>query len=302
MSNPSAEATEESVYKKISDVRQEINAIREKRYAYIEEIRKLRQKKQEKIERLKAVRLQLKTVFDEYSSRLNELKELKQKKEQIFEVIKEMRKEFEELRNAMKKTQGMNPDLLEKRIKSLEWRIQTSTLTLDEEKKLIQRIADMEKRLNEAKKILKIKEKGNEERAEFLARRIELATIRQKISNLISEITERRKTLKALKDERNKLAKELDELNSQINEKSKEIDELQKQIEAKNKELDELIKKRKSMEQGFTSSRANSIELMEKKKKVAQEKLEKGERLTFEEIYALYGDHRGNNEDGDNLH
>ncbi|MEM0113525.1 MAG: hypothetical protein QW253_02920 [Metallosphaera sp.] len=302
MSNPSAEATEESVYKKISDVRQEINAIREKRYAYIEEIRKLRQKKQEKIERLKAVRLQLKTVFDEYSSRLNELKELKQKKEQIFEVIKEMRKEFEELRNAMKKTQGMNPDLLEKRIKSLEWRIQTSTLTLDEEKKLIQRIADMEKRLNEAKKILKIKEKGNEERAEFLARRIELATIRQKISNLISEITERRKTLKALKDERNKLAKELDELNSQINEKSKEIDELQKQIEAKNKELDELIKKRKSMEQGFTSSRANSIELMEKKKKVAQEKLEKGERLTFEEIYALYGDHRGNNEDSDNLH
>ncbi|WP_252896535.1 hypothetical protein [Metallosphaera hakonensis] len=213
-----------------------------------------------------------------------------------------MRKEFEELRNLMKKTQGMNPDLLEKRIKSLEWRIQTSSLTLEEEKKLIQRIADMEKRLSEAKKMLKIKEKGNEERAEFLARRIELATIRQKISGLISEITEKRKTLKALREERNKLVKELDELSSQIQNKSKEIDDIQKQIDAKKKELDELTKAKKAMEQGFSISRANVAEVIEKKKKIAEEKLKKGERLSFDEIYALYGDHRGNNEDGDNIH
>ncbi|ABP95886.1 MULTISPECIES: coiled-coil protein [Metallosphaera] len=302
MSNPPAEATEESIYKKISDVRNEISSLKEKRYASIEEIRKLRQKKSEKIERLKAVRLQLKTVFEEYTSRINELKELKQKKEQLFEVIKEMRKEFEELRNLMKKTQGLNPDILEKRIRSLEWRIQTSSLTLEEEKKLIQRIADMERRLNEAKKILKVKEKGNEERAEFLAKRIELATIRQKISSLISEISEKRKTLKSLRDERDKLTKELDELSSQIEAKSKEIDELGKQIEAKSKELDELIKARKAMEQGVTTSRANIAEIMEKRKKVAEEKLKKGERLSFDEIYALYGDHRGNNEDGDNIH
>ncbi|MCY0851069.1 coiled-coil protein, partial [Sulfuracidifex metallicus] len=286
MSNPPAEATEESIYKKISDVRNEISTLREKRYASIEEIRKLRQKKSEKIEKLKAVRLQLKTVFEEYNSRINELKELKQKKEQLFEVIKEMRKEFEELRNLMKKTQGLNPDILEKRIKSLEWRIQTSSLTLEEEKKLIQRIADMERRLNEAKKILKVKEKGNEERAEFLAKRIELATIRQKISSLISEISEKRKTLKSLRDERDKLTKELDELSSQIEAKSKEIDDLGKQIEAKSKELDELIKARKALEQGVTTSRANIAEIMEKRKKVAEEKLKKGERLSFDEIYA----------------
>ncbi|WP_252896534.1 hypothetical protein [Metallosphaera hakonensis] len=48
MSNPPAEATEESIYKKISDVKQEISTLRERKYSSIEEIRKLRQKKTEK--------------------------------------------------------------------------------------------------------------------------------------------------------------------------------------------------------------------------------------------------------------
>lgn len=301
MSNPPAEAAEEDILKKISDLKQELSRLREKRYTAVEEVRKLRQKRVERVERLRAVRAQLETLFQEYTSRLNELKELKQKKDALFEVIKEMRREFEELKNLMKKTQGLNPDVLEKRIKSLEWRIQTSSLTLDEEKRLIQKIAELEKKFTEAKKILKIKEKGNEEKAEFLAKRIELATIRQRISSIVTEISEKRKLIASLKEERERLKKELDELKNKIEEKSKEIRELDSQIEQKNKELDKQVEVQKRMEKGVYGGN-NDAEVLERKRKIAEEKLKKGERLSFEDFYALYGTSRGKDEDRGNLH
>lgn len=301
MSNPPAEAAEEDLLKRISDLRQEINKLKEKKYAAIEEVRKLRQRRIEKIEKLKAVRAQLETLFQEYNARINELKELKQKKDALFDVIKEMRREFEELKNLMKKTQGLNPDLLEKRIKSLEWRIQTSSLTLDEEKRLIQKIAELEKKFTEAKKILKIKEKGNEEKAEFLAKRIELATIRQKISATVGEISEKKKLIASLKEEREKIKKELDELKQRIEQKNKEIEDLNSQIEQKNRELEKQVETQKKMERGVYGG-TNDAEVLERKRKVAEEKLKKGERLTFEDFYALYGAARGKDEDHGNLH
>ena len=130
-------STEEQLIEKITELKKQISDTINERRQLISELRKLRQKKNEKLERLRGVRQQLAQVREELNQRINELREIKRKRTELLEVIKKIREELEEAKKVQANFKDVDVNSLERKIKALEWKLQTNTLTLEEEKKLI---------------------------------------------------------------------------------------------------------------------------------------------------------------------
>ncbi|MCY0859494.1 MAG: hypothetical protein OWQ54_03600 [Sulfolobaceae archaeon] len=293
-----SQLSEDELFKEISQLREEINKLREEKRGYIEQLRSLRAKKNEKLERLRAIRTQVQTLREEYEKKKSELKQLKEKKQQLLNAINEIKKDFDELKSLLgsvgNNKKVPNPALIKKQIDELEWKIETNSLTLDEEKKIIQKIAALEAQLAKLLKIANLKQKSNENKAELLARRVELKSVNETIVKLAMELNEKRKLFLTLKQERDKLFNEIGELKKQIDELSNKIASLNSQISEKKNILNEKVRALKQLQEGKQKNAENTI--LAKKKKEVEEKLKTNKRLSFEEFLILYGNQENGNE------
>ncbi|MCY0883851.1 MAG: hypothetical protein OWQ50_08845, partial [Acidianus infernus] len=92
-------------------------------------------------------------------------------------------------------------------------------------------------------------------------------------------------------------------INKQIEEIRNKIGNINNQIKEKNNEIENYIKQLKGEKVEATSSRPTREEIIEKKKKIAEEKLKSGQRLTFEELLILYGENdKEDGKDSDNIY
>ncbi len=208
-----------------------------------------------------------------------------QTRELIRKVIKEAAKKRRELRLLKARTPKQAFNYLKNVKDEIEWRIQTTPLTLQEEKPLLEKVGKLEKQLdiyyqiNDAEeKIRKAQSKINtmNEEADFLHTRIsEIAQQSQKFHNKIGEASEKVKILQL-------------EANSHhqnfIREKQKsqkthgQIIEIQDRIRTLKTELTEKEESVKIQRQKETRKQLKSEAL---------EKLKNGRKLTLEEFKLL---------------
>ncbi|WP_156303739.1 hypothetical protein [Sulfuracidifex tepidarius] len=154
-------AEEDEISLKRSQLRDEITKLKEERVKLVKQFDSLRDRRTELIEKVKQLRTQIETVRGEFKVKLDQLNKLKEKKDSVFKEIQGMRKQLDEAKKSSTQQQpGLRPEVLRRRIKELEWRVETSSLPLDEEKRIIQKIAELEKKLAEVKKTVKVREKG----------------------------------------------------------------------------------------------------------------------------------------------
>ena len=175
-----------------------------------------------------------------------------------------------------------------KRIKEIEWKLQTEQLTREEEKKLIDNIKSLQKKYNEWKKT-------NSARQEIsgLFKKI------KKIGSNMDTIEESRKTTKASLEEKKVVFdtkfQQREKLFSEMNGFNDDIQELETTLKTNSKELQLLKSQRNEIFKSIKSVSKSEIlkkkkVILEKEKSKAKEKLESGQSLSFDELRLAYDD------------
>ena len=124
--------------------------IREQRDELHKEAQQWMEKRDETREKIKNLHTEianLKQQRDEINQRVKDLKIVRDqlifdRKEKLAKVI-----EFKQKLASLRQNPSRSVHAVEKEIESLEWKIQTSSLTLPQEKRIVEQIAELEKQL-----------------------------------------------------------------------------------------------------------------------------------------------------------
>ena len=264
----------------------------EKRDKLNEESRKLRQEIQE-----------LKPERDTLNGKVQTLKllrdEIRTKTRTIIEDIKARQEKISELR---KKTPRESFEQLRKEQEDIEWKIQTTSLDLQEEKRLIENVKQLETQMAAYKKIEKQQQKIDERRKELKTLDEKADGFHQELSAIAQTSQEIHQKIITKIDESKKIKDEADSVHQAYLKSRQEAEVLEaeligllvqrKKIQQSLREED--AKKRETAEQALKEEQQALKEkqqaLKEKLASQAREKLQRGEKLSLDEFQLLAED------------
>jgi uncharacterized coiled-coil DUF342 family protein len=224
----------------------------------------------------------------------------------IMDKIKALDDKIEELK---KKTPRVRQQYLQEELDAIEWKIQTTSLDLKEEKHLIDQVKQLETQLSSYKKI----DKQNKKISEFLNERRTLETqadvFHQELSDLAKKSQDLHESMIAKIDETRKARAEADAQHKAYIQNKEQIKQwlvdnavltgqamgLQNSIREQSKairekENSERAKERETMQEQKTRKMLEEQTLKEKLGAVAREKLQRGEKLSWNEFQLLADD------------
>jgi uncharacterized coiled-coil DUF342 family protein len=221
-----------------------------------------------------------------------EVKNLKLLRSELKETIREKIEEIQKLRQQSKELAEKRParshQSLQKEVDGIDWKIQTTPLSLQEEKELIEQVKHLETQLNVHKRLEKMNQKASELQAEIKATRTkeeqfhdkltETARRSQEIHQEMLRKIEESKKLKAEADNQHQLFLQASERAKPVETEIAQLSDRLRQFKLEKRAEEELEKK--------TSEEA----LREKLAREAKEKLKRGEKLSWEEFRLLEDD------------
>jgi uncharacterized coiled-coil DUF342 family protein len=237
------------------------------------------------------MRLELRSSLDKLSeirTKLakvrEELQELRKTRDGLNDTIRALKKQRDALRESSKEKLGALREVLkkmsdrphasiaEKELATLEWQVQTETLDKEAEKKMMAKIRGLEIRVTGYHKVLKLREtitKEREEADQIHGRIQELAKESQKHHGDVVQLSEAFQTLRAKREEQQKSVDNLRRRAAEAN---------QQFIELRNELTDDEKRMQRQKEEALKAALKGE----------AQRKLGKGEKLTLQELGALY--------------
>lgn len=275
--------------RKIGGLNQKLATLKEQRDKLVAEARELAEKRNKfnnEFKRLKTEAQGLKKTRDEINARVKELKQQRnQIKMEISQKIKELKNLLEEIKVLATKKPSKSFSTLQKEVEAIEWKIQTTPLSLQEEKQLVEKVKQLESQLNIHRKIEQLNQKRLELTTELKALEARAKSIREKIVNEAEKSQQTHEEMIRKLEEAKKLKAEADSLHGlfiQIKEKVKSVeDEIKKIL----KEIENL--KGEMAAEAEEEKRKSEESLLENVAKNAMEKLRRGEKLTWEEFKIL---------------
>jgi uncharacterized coiled-coil DUF342 family protein len=263
---------------------------------------KLKQRRSDILQRLEQIRdssIVNKSARDAKNKLIAEKKVLRDQLHSEKSEISEKIKELMEKRKTLLSNVDYHEDELMAQLKEISWRYQTTTLNIDEDRKAVQKISELEKRLVYFKKVRDVDQEINRLRAKFDELRTnanathnEVITLAEESKNyheslikgyeertsLVSELNGSRKSMQELWDGIGKAKDELFVANAQYN--------VARNYDARQKW--EQLAEQAKLKAEHSAEQAKL--LMNKKSELAEKgnhKLKNGERLTFEEFAAV---------------
>ena len=262
-----------------------------------------RDKLNEQFRQLRMETRELKAERDTINEKVHALKSQRDEtRTTIHEVIDEIKVAREKISELKKKTPKRSHTDLKKELDDIEWRIQTTSLDLTEEKKLIENVKQLETQLSAYRKIEKqakrisdlqqglktldetgdklhtelsaLAQKSQETHQKMLAKIDEAKRIKTEADSLHQTYLQARENAKQLNEERRKLA-----------EQKRKLQESQNQLYESQRRQDDAA--RKTVEQA----------LKEKLESEAREKLQRGEKLSWGEFQLLAEDDESETQD-----
>jgi len=262
-----------------------------------------RDKLNEQFRQLRMETRELKAERDTINEKVHALKSQRdESRTTIHEVIEEIKAAREKIAELKKKTPKRSHTDLKKELDDIEWRIQTTSLDLTEEKKLIENVKQLETQLSAYRKIEKqakrisdlqqglktldetgdklhtelsaLAQKSQETHQKMLAKIDEAKKIKTEADSLHQTYLQARENAKQLNEERRKLA-----------EQKRKLQESQNQLYESQRRQDDAA--RKTVEQA----------LKEKLESEAREKLQRGEKLSWDEFQLLAEDDESETQD-----
>jgi len=129
-----------------------------------------RDKLNQQIKNLRTEMLELKNERNKLNEKVKELKQLReQARGEIRKKIEEIKEIDQEIKALYEKKPSRSPQILQRELESLEWKIQTTSLSLQEEKELVELVEGLEVQLNVYRKIEQLNDKMLELKTEIKA-------------------------------------------------------------------------------------------------------------------------------------
>lgn len=232
--------------------------------------------------------------------RLNEnVRTFKQQRDEIRTAmqpfIAEIRAHSEKVRDLKEKRSGAPRHVLQKELDAIEWKIATTSLDLQEEKGLIEEVKQLEIQLNVYKKMEQHSHKISEIKVELKVLQDKANGLHEQLTSDAKKSQELHAKMQAKFEEMTKTSEEATNLHAMYLQAKAQImpahEEIAKLVEQKRflqdaaREENELLKKNK--DQG----------LKEKLGSQARDKLQRGEKLNWQEFQLLAGEDESGAED-----
>jgi uncharacterized coiled-coil DUF342 family protein len=287
----------------VPNINKQLDALDKQAAEAISETKKLvekRDKLNEQFKKLRQETRELKTERDTINDKVHTLKAQRDEtRTTIHTIIEEIKKVREKIAELKKKTPKRSQSDLQKEFDDIEWKIQTTSLDLKEEKLLIENVKQLELQLSAYKKIdqqdKRISEmeqglKALDEACEKL--HTELSALAQKSQEthqkMITKINEAKKTKEEadalhnaylLTRERTRL---IDEQRRRLAGEMRRLRESERQIRESQRQTQETQR-----EQENASKTNTEKALKERLGAQAREKLQRGEKLSWDEFQLL---------------
>ncbi|UCF45326.1 MAG: hypothetical protein JSW44_01460 [Candidatus Bathyarchaeota archaeon] len=234
--------------------RQEINKLKNERNCLNEKVKALKQQRDES-------RTKIKTIIEQIKTHRQRTAELKKKR------LKRSHRE------------------LQKELESIEWKIQTTPLDLKEEKRLIENVKKIEAQLNICRKIKQHKKIIAELMKELESLELNATTSHQELTVSAQKSQEIHANMLAKISESENIKREADRLHNayiQAKKQAKPLHQEMKELTEKRKKLQDAIK-----EESERQKKNAEKTLKEKLESQARDKLQRGEKLSWNEFQLL---------------
>ena len=238
---------------------------------------------------IQELRLQIRDLRQRRDSLNEEVKRLKSLREaelkrrnEIFEEINKLREEKGKI-NARKPRKSRS--YLKGEIERIEWRIQTEPLPLDVEKELIEKIRTLESQMEVYRRIERIENKISVLRREVERLKEAALNYRSRILEIATQSQEfHLKMIKKI-EYLNELKLKADEMHKQYVENKEKVKAINIEIKKILMEIQEIRNLLNAKEE--KERRQKQAELQKQTEEKALEKLQRGEKLTFDEFKIL---------------
>ncbi|MEM3770129.1 MAG: hypothetical protein QXG76_02955 [Candidatus Bathyarchaeia archaeon] len=274
---------------KIEELTEKLSALKGQRSALEAEAENYAEKRDMLNQELKNLRgeiLRLKATRDEINAKVKELKQQRnQIKAEIAQKIAELKSLRNELEPLIKKKSKRSLKVLEKDVKSVEWKIQTTPLSLQEEKKLVEQVKELGSHISVHKKIEQLNQRRIELKAELKAFQARVEHCHKSIMENAEKSQQIHAEMLKKVEEAKKIRGEADNFHRLYLQTREKIKSIQAEI---TNILDEIRKFRGEIS-ADVEKRRKEVEkrLLESVEKQALEKLKRGEKLTWEEFKVL---------------
>jgi uncharacterized coiled-coil DUF342 family protein len=274
---------------KIEKLNQKLSMFKEEENKLNAEAETLAEKRDKLNEKGKHFHAEIQELKKERDSLNEKVKELKQQrtdiKTKISQKIEEAKKLREEIRTLSKKKPPETLQELQKTINSIEWKIQTTHLDLQEEKRLVEKVKQLGTRLNVQKKLEGLNTKMIEQQAELKALQTNSKTCHEKLTEIAQQSQKIHEKMLAKVTEAKKVKTEADSVHQLFLSAKEKTKPIQQQIDAILNDIGQLKGEIRTKEAEKRKKKEETI--LEELERQALGKLKRGEKLMWEEFQLL---------------
>jgi len=288
--------TQETKSTELATITHQIDAIREQLRKINNDIIQHVEKRDKLNQQVQTLRREIAEFKKERDALNDSVRILKQKRDEVREKIRpyieEIKVHSEKIRELKEKRTSKKRHDLQKQLDSIEWKIATTSLDLQEEKRLIDQVKQLETQLIVYKKIDQHSKKISEIKAE-------LKVYQQQADAFHKELTEHAKRSQELHAKMQLKFAELSKMRDEATNLHVQYLLAKEQIKPLHDQLSQLVEQRKMLQDALReeferTKKTKEQEIKDKLGSQAREKLQRGEKLDWQEFQLMVG--TGSNE------
>lgn len=273
----------------VEGLTEKLSELKEQKSKLETEAHEWAEKRDELNERTKNLRTEVLELRSQRDKLNNRVKELKQHRDgttaRIHEKLEEMSKLEEENRALAKKKPSKSHEVLQKEVESIDWTIQTTPLTLQEDKELVEKVRHLETQLAVHKKLEQLTQKIAELRIQVRAMKSESELLHKELTENAHKSQETHKKMLKKMEESKALKTEADNMHKQFLAAKEKVRPLLQEMKVALSHISQLKGEMRQEEQ--KRQKESQDALRETLEKQAKEKLKRHEKLSWEEFQLL---------------
>ena len=273
----------------VAELNEKLSALKGQESILGSEASKFAEKRDELNGRVRSLRdevLGFRSQRDELNIRVKELKQRRDEmKAGLHERIEEIKKLREENKILAKRKPSQNHEALQKEVESIDWAIQTTSLTLQEDRELVEKVKRLETQLTIHRKLEQLAKKIAQLQTETRTMKAESENLhRQMTENAQKSQETHRKMLEKIEESKT-LKTEADDMHKQFLRAKETTQPIRDEIKTVLNQLRQL--KGEIREEAQKERKESEDTLRETLESRAKEKLKRREKLTWEEFQLL---------------
>ncbi|HVP16866.1 MAG TPA: hypothetical protein VMT42_05840 [candidate division Zixibacteria bacterium] len=281
--------TERKKDEMVAELNKQVSALKDQENTLGSEARKFAEKRDELNGRMRSLRdevLELRSQRDELNIKV---KELKQRRDEmrvgIHGKLEEIKKLVEEQKVLAKRRPSQSHGVLQKEVESIDWTIQTTSLTLQEDRELVEKVKQLETQLSIHRKLEQLAKRIAQLRTEARSMKAETEHLHRQLTENAQKSQETHRKMLEKIEESKTLKAEADSLHKQFLQAKERTRPLQQEMKAVLNRIRQL--KGEIREEAQKERKESEDTLRETLETRAKEKLKRGEKLTWEEFQLL---------------